>query len=97
MDILFQDCTCHTLVKKLVFIETLKNYGAVSNLSYISKIIEKAVDKQINEHIVHESISNENQSTYRAFDSSEMALLKMQNDIATSMEKGITVGLVLLV
>ena len=39
-----------------------KNYRPVSNLSYISKLIEKAVAKQINEHIAHEGISNENQS-----------------------------------
>ena len=74
----------------------LKNYRPVSNLSYISKLIEKAVAKQINEHIAHEGTSNENQSAYRAFHSSETALLKMQNDIATSMDKGAAVGLVLL-
>ena len=74
----------------------LKNYRPVSNLSYISKLIEKAVAKQINEHIAHEGISNENQSAYRAFHSTETALLKIQNDIATSMDKGAAVGLVLL-
>ena len=52
--------------------------------------------KQINEHIAHEGISNENQSAYRVFHSTEMALLKIQNDIATSMDKGAAVGLVLL-
>ena len=35
-------------------------------------------------------------SAYRAFQSTETALLKIQNDIATSMDKGTTVGLVLL-
>ena len=74
----------------------LKNYRPVSNLSYISKLIEKAVAKQINEHIAHEGISNENQSAYRVFHSTETALLKIQNDIATSMDKGAAVGLVLL-
>ena len=68
----------------------------MSNLSYISKLIEKAVAKQINEHIAHEGISNENQSAYRAFHSTETVLLKIQNDIATSMDKGAAVGLVLL-
>ena len=50
----------------------------------------------IKEHIAHEGISNENQSAYRAFHSTETALLKIQNDIATSMDKGAAVGLVLL-
>ena len=74
----------------------LKNYRPVSNLSYISKLIEKAVARQINEHIAHEGISNENQSAYRVFHSTETALLKIQNDIATSMDKGAAVRLVLL-
>ena len=43
---------------------TLKNYRPVSNLKYISKLIEKAVARQINEHLAHEGISNENQSAY---------------------------------
>ena len=67
----------------------------MSNLSYISKLIEKAVARQINEHIAHEGIPNENQSAYRVFHSTE-TLLKIQNDIATSMDKGAAVGLVLL-
>ena len=52
--------------------------------------------RQMNEHIVNEGISNENQSAYRVFHSTETALLKIQNDIATSVEKGAAVGLVLL-
>ena len=52
--------------------------------------------KQINEQIAHEGISNENQSAYRAFHSTEMALLKIRNGIATSMDKDADVLLVLL-
>ena len=52
--------------------------------------------KQINEHIAHEGISNISQSAYTAFRSAETALLKMQNDIATSMDKETAVGLVFL-
>ena len=74
----------------------LNNYRPVSNLSYISKVIEKAVARQINGHIARKGISNENQSAYRVFQSTETALLKIQNDIATSMDKGSAVGLVLL-
>ena len=55
----------------------------------------KAVDGQINDHIAHEGISNENQSACRVFHSTETALLKVQNDIATSIDKGAAVGLVL--
>ena len=75
---------------------TLKNYRSVSNLGYISTVIEKAVARQLNEHIAHEGMSNENLSAYRVFHSTETELLKIQNDIATSMDKGPAVGLVLL-
>ena len=40
--------------------------------------------------------TNENQSAYRVFHSTETGLLKIQNDIATSMDKSAAVGLVLL-
>ena len=46
----------------------------------------KTVAKQINEHIAYK-VYPTNQSTYRAFHPTETALLKLQNDIATSMEK----------
>ena len=75
---------------------TLKNYQPVFNLSYISKLIEKAVARQINEYIAHKGISNENMSAYRVFHSTETALSKIQNDIDTSMYKGAAVELVLL-
>ena len=52
--------------------------------------------KQINEHIAWEGISNMNQAAYRAFHSTKTALLKIQNDIASSMDKGMTVRMVLL-
>ena len=56
--ILFQDCTWYTLVEKAGLDRNiLKNYRLVSNLSYVSKLIEKAVARQINEHIANEGIS----------------------------------------
>ena len=74
---------------------TLKNYRPVSNLGYFSKLIEKALAKQINKHTAQEGILNINESACRAFQSTEMALLKIQNDIATSMDQGTAIGLVL--
>ena len=68
----------------------------MSNLSYISKLIEKAVARHINEHIAHEGISNEIQSADRVFHSTETTLLKIQYNIATSMDKGAAVGLLFL-
>ena len=52
--------------------------------------------RQINEHIAHEGISHINKSANRVFHSTETALLKIQNDIVTSMDKDAAVGLFLL-
>ena len=64
----------------------LKNYRPVSNLSFISKLIEKVVAKQLNEFISHEGLLDVNQSAYKSSHSTatETALLKIQNDIALS-------------
>ena len=94
---LFQNRICHPLLKKAnLDRDLLKNYRPVSNLSFISKLIEKVVAKQLNNYIDSEGLSNINQSTYRRRHSTESALLKIQNDIAASMDSGKAVALTLL-
>ena len=68
----------------------------MSNLSFISKLIEKAVANQLNSYINKEGLSNLNQSAYKRLPSTETALLKIPNDIATSMDSGKAVALTLL-
>ena len=53
----------------------LQNYRPVSNLSFLSKLIEKDVAKQLNYFIGQEEIPNVHQSAYRSFYSTETALL----------------------
>ena len=74
----------------------LKNYRPVSNLSFISKLIEKVVAKQLNEFISLEGLLNVNQSAYKSSHFTETALLKIQNDIALSVDSGKAVALTLL-
>ena len=74
----------------------LKNYRPVSNLSFIFKLIEKVVAKQLNNYIDSEGLSNVNQSSYRRLHFTESALLKIQNDIAASIDSGKAVALTLL-
>ena len=57
----------------------------MSNLSFISKLIEKVVANQLNEFISHEGLLNVNQSTYKSSHSTETALLKIQNNIALAV------------
>ena len=72
----------------------LKSYRPVSDLSFISKLVEKVVAKQLNEFISHEGLLNVNQSVYMS--TTETALLKIQNDIALSVDSGKAVALTLL-
>ena len=82
--------------RSLVYRNLLKNYRPVSNLSFISKLIEKAIANQLNSYINKEGLSNLNQSAYKILHSTTTALLKIQNDIAALMDSGKAVVLTLL-
>ena len=51
---------------------------------------------QLNEFISHEGLLNVNQSAYKSSHSTETALLKIQNNIAFSVDSGKAVALTLL-
>ena len=74
----------------------LRNYRPVSNLIFISKLIEKVVANQLNEFISHDGLLNVNQSAYKSPHSTETTLLKIQNDIVSSLDPGKAVALTLL-
>lgn len=74
----------------------LKNYRPVSNLTFISKIIEKVVANQINHYLTTNKLFNEKQSAYRKHHSTETALLKMHNDILLNMHNKKVTALTLL-
>ena len=58
------------------------------NLNFLSKILEKIVASRLNSHINSSHTSNDYQSAYRKFHSTETALLKIHNDILSSMDDG---------
>ena len=76
--------------------EVLKNYRPVSNLSFLSKIIEKIISVRILQHITDNDIINGFQSAYKAGHSCETASLRVYNDIAITIGKGNGSFLVLL-
>ncbi len=76
--------------------EDLKNYRPVSNLNFVSKILEKVVANRLQEHITTNELSNNNQSAYKQNHSTETALLKIHNDINTNMDQGKVTALTLL-
>ena len=73
-----------------------KNYRPVSNLTFLSKIIEGAVIKQFTEHLSVNRLHDPKQSAYRKFHSTETLLTKIHNDIINNMGKGNVNMLVLL-
>ena len=66
--------------------EILKHHRPVSNLSFVSKIIEKAVSSQITKHMSTNNLYNPVQSAYRKHHGTETALLRVQNDILNSLD-----------
>ena len=67
--------------------EMFKNYRPISNLSFLSKVIEKVIYIRILGHIL-DNIVDRFLSAYRAGHSWETALLRVYNDIVTTVGKG---------
>ena len=67
--------------------DSLKSYRPVSNLSFLSKIIEKAVLSQLLSHLQQNNLLNPHQSAYRKCHSTETALLKIVNDILLGLDE----------
>ncbi len=84
------------LLKKLGLALEEKNYRPVSNLSFISKLIEAAVVEQYNTHLYENDLHDKKQSAYKKQHSTETLLLRIQNDIMVHIENGEIVILVLL-
>ena len=74
----------------------MKNYRPVANLSFISKIIEKAIASQIQNQLKKNDIVDNFQSAYNAGHSCEIALLRVYNDIITTIGGGNGALLVLI-
>ena len=62
-------------------INSLKNYRPISNLPFVSKILEKCVQKQLVKHLELNKLHATHQSGYRANHSCETATLTMYNDL----------------
>ena len=93
----FKKAVVTPLIKKASLpIEDLKNYRPVAGLSFISKLVEHVVAKQLVDHIHRHGLDNSYQSAYKSGHSMEMALLSIKNDIHLSLPQGEATALVFL-
>jgi retron-type reverse transcriptase len=84
------------LKKALLDSELFKNFRPVSNLPYLSKIIERVVAKRFVSHMQIHSLHEPLQSAYKQYHSIETALAKVQNDVLLAIDNQCCVLLVLL-
>ena len=86
------------LLKKKLDLDPLqfKNYRPISNLSFISKLIECAVCDQLMDHAYKTGNLERLQSAYCSNHSTETALLKIKADILNNMENQHVTGILLL-
>ena len=76
--------------------EDMKNYRPISNLSFLSKIIEYAILDQLRPFLEQNELISKYQSAYREFHSTETALCRVHNDLVTSVCSGRASLLVML-
>ena len=93
----FKEAIIKPLLKKSNLDKDIfKNYRPVSNLSFLSKILERIVFYQLDKHLNANSLRETHQSAYRQKHSTETALLKVTSDLLTACDEGMVSVLALL-
>lgn len=75
------------LLKKSKSETTFENLRPINNLSYTSKLAERAVFNQTNNFLNIHKLYPQAQSAYREYHSTETALLRVKNDIMMNMNR----------
>ena len=76
--------------------DDFSSYRPISNLTYLSKIIEKVVHQQITDYISSNKMFSYFQSGYRKFHGCETAVSRIHNDILVMIDQKTNVVLLLL-
>ena len=84
------------LKKSTLYPEVMKNYRPVSNLPFVSKVLERVVLRRLLNHLDVTNQHEPHQSAYRPLHSTETALVRVCNDILLSLDQRKAVSLVLL-
>ena len=80
----------------LVDKENLKNYRPVSNLQFVSKLVERVVDNRLQKHLSSNNLNSNKQFGYKKHHSTETLLLKIVNNLLTSFDNNIPCVVLLL-
>jgi len=72
------------------------SYRPISNLSFLSEIVEKVVDARLTEHVETHRLLRTFQSAYHPFHSTETAVVGILNDMITAVDSGRIGALMLL-
>jgi hypothetical protein len=89
-------CSLARIKKETLDPEMLKNYRPITNLSFLSKTLERLAATQLNEYLSENGLHSKMKSAYRANHSTETALIRVCNDINIALDTHKEVILVLL-
>ena len=102
----FETATMPDVLKMAMILPRLKKYGLdkdsfqsyspISNLPFISKVIEKCEADQLKKHVATNDLDEKFQSAYKNYHSTETAIVRVHNDILCALDKGKSVILLLL-
>ena len=76
-------------LNKLCDTDNYKNYRPVSNLVFIGKLIERVVQKRLNQHLVSNNLVSDKNYAYEKNHSTEHLLLKVVDDLYKSFDNNL--------
>jgi len=92
-----KEALVHPLLKKILLdMDIFKNYRPVSNLAFVSKVMEKVAAIRLYKHMNINDLMEIFQSAYKELHSTETALVRVHNDILMALDGKESVFLVLL-
>ena len=95
MNLCFSSGVFPTACKSSIIFPLIKKQG-LDPIIHFENNIEKAIATQIHDHLINNDIVDNFQSAYKAGHSCETTLLRVYNDIVTTIGKGNGAMLVLL-